>query len=156
MNYEVLESIKNGVLFSSKYDFKVKEFQVPHFIVLANFAPDESKLFYDRWDFCRIALENLENEEPRIPVPDTPPVELAPFPPPPPPVYMEREGIRGAPPAVLETQDSTEFVWDDLDESLFAQTDNMWTTYNNNDIFDDYFVDFQFSIFLILVALAIS
>ncbi|KAK3720217.1 hypothetical protein RRG08_007841 [Elysia crispata] len=88
----------------------------------ANFAPDESKLFYDRWDFCRIALENLENEEPRIPVPDTPPVELAPFPP---PVYMEREGIRGAPPAVLETQDSTEFVWDDLDESLFAQTDNI-------------------------------
>ncbi|KAK3720251.1 hypothetical protein RRG08_007873 [Elysia crispata] len=143
---EAFESIKNGILCSSKYDSKVKVFSVQHVIVFANFAPDEAKLSQDRKDIRRIALEDLKDEEPRILVPDTPPVEMVPFP----HVYIGREGGRSTPPAVAETQgssvtaaqDRTEFKWDNIGETLFNQTDDVWTTNNTNDFFN--FVNFNF------------
>lgn len=49
-NYEVLETIKNGVMFSSKYDSRMKVFTAPHVVVFANWPPDNGKLSNDRWD----------------------------------------------------------------------------------------------------------
>ncbi|KAI0238252.1 Para-Rep C1, partial [Lamellibrachia satsuma] len=50
VNYEVIESVKNGVVFSTKYESKMKVFKTPHVVIMANFAPDESKMSADRWD----------------------------------------------------------------------------------------------------------
>ncbi len=50
VNYQVIESFKNGVLFSPKYESKVKIFQPARVVVFANFLPDTSKLSADRWD----------------------------------------------------------------------------------------------------------
>lgn len=49
-NYGVLESIKNGVMFSSKYESQMKLFKQPHVVVFANWPPDTTKLSEDRWD----------------------------------------------------------------------------------------------------------
>lgn len=64
VNYEVIESIKNGVMFSSKYDSRQKLFPPPHVIVFANFAPDFTKLSQDRWKFtnqldCSVTLDSV-------------------------------------------------------------------------------------------------
>ena len=43
VNYEVIESVKNGVCFSTKYESQMKVFKTPHVVIMANFAPDETK-----------------------------------------------------------------------------------------------------------------
>ncbi|AHH31485.1 replication-associated protein [Dragonfly larvae associated circular virus-10] len=48
-NYEVIESIKNGLMFSPKYTSCTKMYPIPHVIVFANWMSDESKLSADRW-----------------------------------------------------------------------------------------------------------
>ena len=50
VNYEVIESIKNGVVFSTKYVSEMKVFKTPHVVIMANFGPDQSKMSQDRWD----------------------------------------------------------------------------------------------------------
>lgn len=47
--YQFMESLKNGVLFSSKYESGKKLFKPPHVVVFANFEPDRAKLSADRW-----------------------------------------------------------------------------------------------------------
>lgn len=54
INYEILECIKNGICFSSKYESRMKVFPIPHVIVFANFHPDMNKLSLDRWNVLRI------------------------------------------------------------------------------------------------------
>lgn len=49
VNYEAMESIKNGIMFSTKYDSAMKIYDPPHFVVFANFVPVYSKLSQDRW-----------------------------------------------------------------------------------------------------------
>jgi len=49
VNYSILESVKNGSMFSSKYDSCIKRYKIPHVFVFANFHPDKSKLSADRW-----------------------------------------------------------------------------------------------------------
>jgi len=49
ISYDSIESLKNGILFSKKYESKVKRFDKPHVIVFANFEPDEERLSKDRW-----------------------------------------------------------------------------------------------------------
>lgn len=49
VNYEAIESIKNGIFFNSKYQSGMKIFDSPHVICLANFEPDLTKLSSDRW-----------------------------------------------------------------------------------------------------------
>jgi hypothetical protein len=54
-NYQALEAIKDGVLFSAKYESKVKIFNPPHVFVFANFAPDRRAMSRDRWRIAQIS-----------------------------------------------------------------------------------------------------
>lgn len=54
VNYGVLEAIKNGCVFSSKYDSQMKIFKPPKVLVLSNFQPDLTKLSMDRWDIITV------------------------------------------------------------------------------------------------------
>lgn len=59
-NYEVLESVKNGIMFSGKYESGMKVYPSPHVIVFANWPPDESKLSADRWEVKYLTPEDCE------------------------------------------------------------------------------------------------
>jgi len=48
--YAVIESIKNGVVFSGFFGAGPRIFDIPHVLCFSNFQPDESKLSADRWD----------------------------------------------------------------------------------------------------------
>ena len=50
IQYDFLEQIKDGRLFSTKYESTTKIFTPPHVIVLMNEMPDETKLSRDRYD----------------------------------------------------------------------------------------------------------
>lgn len=54
VNYGVLEALKNGMIFSSKYNSKLKIFKKPKIIVMANFNADLDKLSEDRWDLMEV------------------------------------------------------------------------------------------------------
>jgi len=49
VGYNAIECVKNGVLFSPKYNSTTKVFKSPWVICMANFKPDYSKLSRDRW-----------------------------------------------------------------------------------------------------------
>lgn len=49
VNYGAIEQLKNGIMFSSKYESGMKRCANPHVVVFANFHPDQSKLSADRW-----------------------------------------------------------------------------------------------------------
>lgn len=50
LNYGLIEQVKNGMLFSGKYESGVKCFAKPHVLVFANFCADWSKWSGDRRD----------------------------------------------------------------------------------------------------------
>lgn len=50
VNYSILESFKNGQLFSSKYDSMTKTFSSCKVICFSNWEPDCEKLSKDRWE----------------------------------------------------------------------------------------------------------
>lgn len=54
VNYGVLESVKNGLIFSGKYESRTKIFNPPHVIIFANFEPDLSKMSKDRWNIITL------------------------------------------------------------------------------------------------------
>lgn len=54
INYGAIESVKDGLIFSSKYESKLKIFNSPHVIVFANTEPNLSKLSNDRWDIIEL------------------------------------------------------------------------------------------------------
>lgn len=54
INYGAIESVKDGLLFSSKYESKLKIFNTPHVIVFSNNEPNLSKLSSDRWDIIEL------------------------------------------------------------------------------------------------------
>lgn len=49
VNYAVIESFKNGRIFSPKYESKMKIFESCQVLCLSNFDPDREKLSADRW-----------------------------------------------------------------------------------------------------------
>ncbi len=55
VDYTAIESLKNALVFSSKYESKMKVFEVPHVIVFSNWEPDVTKLSVDRWDISRLS-----------------------------------------------------------------------------------------------------
>ena len=50
VNYGVLEEIKDGLIYSGKYEGGFANIQHPHVVVLANFAPDTGMMSEDRWN----------------------------------------------------------------------------------------------------------
>jgi len=58
INYQIIEQVKNGLLFSSKYASTNKVAHHPWVICMANFKPNFSALSKDRWSF-RILKEGL-------------------------------------------------------------------------------------------------
>lgn len=54
IQYDFLEDIKNGRIFSSKYNSKMKYFPSPHVIVMMNENPDMTKLSEDRYDVRQV------------------------------------------------------------------------------------------------------
>lgn len=55
-----METIKNGIMFSSKYDSTMKVYDHPHVVVMAHGLPDTSKLSQDRWDIRNINRTDIE------------------------------------------------------------------------------------------------
>lgn len=49
VSYEAIESCKDGIFFSGKYESGMVLMKPPHVIIFANFMPDTSKLSADRW-----------------------------------------------------------------------------------------------------------
>jgi len=49
-SYASVESIKDGLVFSGKYEGGMRIFQRPHVVIFANWLPDYTKLSLDRWD----------------------------------------------------------------------------------------------------------
>lgn len=54
VGYGIIEQLKNGILFSPKYESGVKRNNVPHVIVMANFRPEMEKLSFDRWQIIEL------------------------------------------------------------------------------------------------------
>lgn len=54
VNYEAIEACKDGMIFSAKYESKMKIFNSPHVVIVANFHPDETCLSLDRWKIKRL------------------------------------------------------------------------------------------------------
>jgi len=63
INYEIIETIKNGIMLNTKYECKMKVYPTPHVIVMANFEPDKSKLSFDRWDIQTLSPEDKEPDD---------------------------------------------------------------------------------------------
>lgn len=55
INYGVVESLKNGMVFSGKYQSVSKSFEIPHVVCFSNFEPDQSKLSADRWRIVHLS-----------------------------------------------------------------------------------------------------
>jgi hypothetical protein len=54
INYSVIESFKNGLIFSPKYDSTTKIFKECKVLCLSNFMPEMHKLSSDRWDIMEL------------------------------------------------------------------------------------------------------
>jgi len=63
ISYEALESIKNGIFFSTKYECQQVIFNSPHVICFANYPPDTDKLSHDRMKIFNITEEEHPDEE---------------------------------------------------------------------------------------------
>lgn len=50
VSYDAIESCKDGIFFSGKYESGMCVFKPPHILIFANFKPDETKLSSDRWN----------------------------------------------------------------------------------------------------------
>lgn len=60
VSYDAIESVKNGIFFSTKYESKMILRNSPHIIIFANFLPEEEKLSKDRWRIYDLSKsENL-------------------------------------------------------------------------------------------------
>jgi hypothetical protein len=54
IQYDFLEDLKNGYVFSNKYESRIKTYEPMHVVVNMNEAPDKSKLSEDRFDVVNI------------------------------------------------------------------------------------------------------
>lgn len=50
INYGIIEQVKNGMVFSPKYNSNTKMFRPPHVVVFSNQFPNKNKMSLDRWD----------------------------------------------------------------------------------------------------------
>lgn len=63
VNYEAIESIKNGCFFSGKYECRQVIMNCPHVIIFANSKPEIHKLSQDRWNIVQITMSPLEHDQ---------------------------------------------------------------------------------------------
>lgn len=63
VNYNVIECLKNGRIFSAKYGSKAKFFKPPHVICLANWPPARGSLSQDRWRIINLEVDSAKKEE---------------------------------------------------------------------------------------------
>jgi len=61
LQYDFLEEVKNGYVFSSKYESRMKTLPPCHVIVSMNEEPDLTKLSFDRYDIVRLSDHNITN-----------------------------------------------------------------------------------------------
>lgn len=54
ISYEAIESIKNGIFFSGKYESGMVIYNIPHVIIFSNNEPNLTKLSEDRWEIFLI------------------------------------------------------------------------------------------------------
>lgn len=54
VSYAAIEEIKDGIIYSGKYEGGFANIEHPHVIVISNFAPDLNKLSEDRWNVIKI------------------------------------------------------------------------------------------------------
>lgn len=54
LNYDAIESIKDGMIFSSKYESNMKLFNSPHVVIFSNYDLDWKRMTKDRWDIRRL------------------------------------------------------------------------------------------------------
>lgn len=62
VNYSAIEAIKDGMIFSGKYESKTKVFNSPHVLIMANFMPNLEALSKDRWMIHNLG-EEMTHEE---------------------------------------------------------------------------------------------
>lgn len=62
ISYSTLEQLKDGVLFSDRYEGISVSIPVPKVIVFSNFPPDKDKLSVDRWCVFKIVNDDLIEE----------------------------------------------------------------------------------------------
>lgn len=60
LQYDFLEEVKNGYVFSSKYESRMKTMLPCHVVVSMNEEPDLTKLSFDRYDILRLTDNILE------------------------------------------------------------------------------------------------
>lgn len=59
INYGAIEQIKNGLIFSGKYEGGQRVFDPPHVICFANEPPKMSAMSLDRWKVTEITIQKL-------------------------------------------------------------------------------------------------
>lgn len=67
-DYSVLEAVKNGRMFSGKYEPVPVKFRSPHVFVFANYPPKYEKCSQDRWNVLHLPSEPRQPR--KFPVPD--------------------------------------------------------------------------------------
>lgn len=63
VNYGAIEKVKNGHVFSGKYESKQLVFNIPHVIVFANNPPDMTKWSIDRYDVIELKESDKKIKE---------------------------------------------------------------------------------------------
>lgn len=59
IQYDFLEEVKNGYVFSSKYESEIKKFGNVHLVVMMNEQPDRTKLSQDRYEVIEIEHNDI-------------------------------------------------------------------------------------------------
>jgi len=71
IQYDFLEDLKNGYVFSTKYESRIKSYEPMHVVVNMNEMPDKTKLSADRFDIMRIRqLARSDNRETSFNIPE--------------------------------------------------------------------------------------
>lgn len=55
LQYDFLEEVKNGYIFSGKYESRIKQLERVHIVVMMNEMPDLEKLSADRYDIVEVS-----------------------------------------------------------------------------------------------------
>lgn len=63
INYGAIEQVKNGLVFSAKYESKMKYFNSPHVIVFSNNEPDYEQMSKDRWEVVHLSKKDKVEED---------------------------------------------------------------------------------------------